>query len=86
MCPYWLLAVMLDRCDQDRDGHAYSCTRVPIGSLGEDLENTNNAISAQTMKFWYTVPIIPALLWGTLSYIKLMFSTAMSLPKLTIYF
>ena len=36
---YWLLANAADRHAEDCDGHVYSFTSMPIGSLGEDLEN-----------------------------------------------
>ena len=39
MCSYWLLANAADRHVEDHDGHVCSFARVPIGSLGEDLEN-----------------------------------------------
>ena len=39
MCSYWLLDNMVDRQAEDHDGHAYSLTSVPVGSLGEDPEN-----------------------------------------------
>ena len=42
-----LAIVMLDRHTSDHDGHACSFTKVPIGSLGEDLENINNVISTE---------------------------------------
>ena len=39
MCSYWLLANTADRHVEDHDVHAYSFTIMPIGSLGEDIEN-----------------------------------------------
>ena len=47
VCPYWLLVVMFDRHTSDHDGHVCSFVKVPIGSLGEDLENITNAISTE---------------------------------------
>ena len=39
MCSHWLLDNTADRWVEDHDGHVHSLTNIPVGSLGEDLEN-----------------------------------------------